>query len=85
MEDTAAPPSSARELVLTVPSVPRAGGRQTLSRCGREDSNLHGLKPPAPKAGASTKSATPARAWKRLFDPPAISIKTRHHCADEEG
>src|SRR6476646_4099639 len=84
VEDIVALPSSARELVLTLLSVPRAGGGQTPRRCGREDSNLHGLKPPAPKAGASTNSATPARVWERLFDPPAISIKTRHHCADEE-
>src|SRR6185503_19552738 len=30
--------------------------------CGRRDSNPHGQSPPAPKAGASTNSATPARA-----------------------
>jgi iron complex transport system substrate-binding protein len=30
--------------------------------CGRRDSNPHGQSPPAPKAGASTGSATPARA-----------------------
>jgi iron complex transport system substrate-binding protein len=33
-----------------------------LVECGRRDSNPHGQSPPAPKAGASTGSATPARA-----------------------
>jgi iron complex transport system substrate-binding protein len=31
-------------------------------QCGRRDSNPHEQSPPAPKAGASTSSATPARA-----------------------
>ena len=37
--------------------------RKSLScKCGREDSNLHGvLTPPGPKPGASANSATPAR------------------------
>jgi iron complex transport system substrate-binding protein len=33
-----------------------------LVECGRRDSNPHGQSPPAPKAGASTSSATPAHA-----------------------
>ena len=36
--------------------------RLLCKRCGREDSNLHGvLAPPGPKPGASANSATPAR------------------------
>ena len=33
---------------------------QRPCRCGRRDSNPHGLSPPAPKAGVSTNFATPA-------------------------
>ena len=54
--------------VHRVVSAPRRGSAKLhRTECGREDSNLHGLKPPAPKAGASTNSATPARVWQQVI------------------
>ena len=42
-------------------------------RCGRRDLNPHGQSPPAPKAGASTDSATPAWRWTAALDTRGTS------------
>jgi iron complex transport system substrate-binding protein len=47
--------------ILHPDRVPHPEGAQFIE-CGRRDSNPHGQSPPAPKAGASTGSATPASA-----------------------
>lgn len=41
------------------PDVVRGDVRRLMG-CGREDSNLHGLRPLGPKPSASSNSATPA-------------------------